>query len=173
MAGQQDGTGQALLTLSGTDEEAMGIREDTDSDIEEHILTLFRQVQALDRDDLAVHIGVIDAAVRHYFPEAVHSEAVITGRQRRHYLNSHPEVAFYERHIIQAMIRPDEVHEHPDEEDCFIHYAQVDESHYVMVAMRYSRRAETQHSVITALYVRDRARRRGRETGRFVWGRRG
>lgn len=75
---------------------------------------------------------------------------VLTGRQRQHYLERHPEMAQYERLLSDVVRDPDEVHRNKMDQDMAIFYRRVDANHYLRAAVLMQRTAgPLQHSILS------------------------
>lgn len=97
-------------------------------------------------------------------------EIVLTGPQRKHYLDEHREMAEYERTLRDAVLQPDEVHANKSDPQMAIFYAKIDDKHYLRVAVLMAPEAgEIKHSVISYRKARMREVRVGRTSGRLRW----
>lgn len=94
---------------------------------------------------------------------------VLTGRQRQHYLERHPEMAQYERLLSDVVRDPDEVHRNKTDQDMAIFYRRVDANHYLRAAVLMQRTAgPLQHSILSCRLAYPEEVIRGAK--RKVWG---
>jgi len=93
---------------------------------------------------------------------------ILTRRQRQHYLTSHPDVAVYEARLAETVLEPDEVHRNRQDTQIALFYHQVDDRHYLRVAVLMQRHAgRLRHSVLSCRLARQREVAAGRP--RRVW----
>lgn len=75
---------------------------------------------------------------------------VVTGRQRAHYLRKHADVVGYERQIPATVLDPDEVHRNKADTQMALFYKQMDDRHYLRVAVLMQRTAGgRRHSILS------------------------
>lgn len=113
--------------------------------------TLLRAIRSLDERQV-LRIGHLHATiVAHWSREAEdNTEIILTGKQRAHYLERHPETADLEIWLGDALLDPDEVHRNRFDPAIAIFYRRIDPEHYVRVAALMQETASTlKHSVLS------------------------
>lgn len=95
-------------------------------------------------------------------------EIVLTGRQRSHYLERHPEMTRWEHLLPALVLDPGEVHRNHREDNIANFYRKVDEAHYLRatVVMQLAP-GKLKHSIITFRLAMTKEVRGGRD--RLVW----
>lgn len=153
----------------GIDQEA--IREPSASPRAQDTPTNFvRKARDLGPRDV-LPIGKIREEIVGAFSDQVegNTDVVLTGSQRRHYLERHPELAAVEFLVQAAVLEPDEVHRNARDSDLAIFYKEVDAGLFLRLALVMQRLAgRLKHSIITARYARAEEVERGRSQDRRI-----
>ncbi len=106
--------------------------------------------------------------VRHWSQDEHNLDVVLTGDRRQHYIERHPDVLSVEQYLIDAVLDPDEVHRNKTDLRVAIFYKQVDERHYLRVAvLMQPERSPLQHSILSIRLASPKELRKGQ--GRSVW----
>lgn len=111
---------------------------------------LQRRLQNLSRVDVLV-LGSLRPGIARLFADATDNlQIVLTGRQREHYLQRHPEMVEYERLLEDVVCRPDRVHRNERDDQVANFYRRLDDQHFLRAtAVMQPRASKWKHSVIT------------------------
>lgn len=130
---------------------------------------LLRKIRQLgDRDVLA--LGQIPREIVEQWTSEIEGnlDVVLTGRQRGHYLDRHPEMIDYEDRIQRVVLDPDEVHRNRRDKQIALFYKRVDEDRYLRATVvMQARSGRFKHSIITCRLASSTEVRRG--VGRRAW----
>lgn len=140
-------------------------RIETRPDLTEHL----RRVQALGPRDVLALGELHDAIVSAWATQTEGNRGIVlTGRQRAHYLTSHPEMIELERHVRDAVLRPDEVHRNRADPTVALFYRRLNATHFVRVAVRMQATANwRKHSILSYRVARQTEVVANR--GRLAW----
>lgn len=93
---------------------------------------------------------------------------VLTGKQRAHYIERHPETAHVEELLRDAVLDPDQVHRNKLDPMMAIFYRRLDQDHYVRVAvLMQAEPGEKKHSILS--YRLAGAKEVTRHAARAAW----
>lgn len=93
---------------------------------------------------------------------------VLTGRQRSHYLDRHPEIREFEGRLSEAVLDPDEVHRNKRDPQMALFYKRLNERHYLRVAVLMQRApGALRHSILSVRLSHTSEVMKGEE--RRVW----
>ena len=110
-----------------------------------------RQVQRLRETDV-LRIGVLPADIVGLWTEHVadNQEIVLTGKQRAHYLERHPEMVGWEEFLAETVLDPDRAHRNRRDLQIALFYRQVEGGHYLRATVVIQPTpSEFKHSIIT------------------------
>ncbi len=95
---------------------------------------------------------------------------VLTGKQRDHYINQHPEMKQYESNLFDAVFYPNEIHRNKFDEMMAIFYKIIDNEHYLRIAILMQENPGIlKHSIISYRLCGIREIEAGRKDNRVVW----
>jgi hypothetical protein len=130
---------------------------------------LLKLIQALDRMDVLVLGELEREIVRIWSSESEDNlTVVLTGRQRGHYTERHPDTRDLESLLWEALLNPDEVRRNLQDDSMAISYKSVDERKVLRVAiLMQSSAGPLKHSILSYRVAMKREMERYPE--RRVW----
>lgn len=97
-------------------------------------------------------------------------ELILTGKQRIHYLDRHPEMTKLEPFILDTVLSPDEVHRNAKDAMMALFYRKVDNDHYMRVAVLLQEVGnEKKHSIMSFRIASEKELEKMRKLGRVKW----
>jgi len=97
-------------------------------------------------------------------------ELVLTGKQRIHYLDRHPEMTKLEPFLLDTVLSPDEVHRNAKDEMMALFYRKVDNDHYMRVAVLLQEVPnEKKHSIMSFRIATEKEVEKMKRMGRVKW----
>jgi SPP1 gp7 family putative phage head morphogenesis protein len=127
------------------------------------------QVGGLGVDDV-LPVGDVSTDIVRKWTDDVegNAEVVLTGKQRAHYLEQHPEMARYEDLIETVVLAPDEIHRNKNDRDMAIFYRRLNDEFYLRAAILIEPTPGViKHSILSFRLARKREVENGRK--RLVW----
>ncbi len=112
---------------------------------------LLQRIQALQPHEVMT-LGMLNKdIVQHWASDLTDNlHVVLTGRQRQHYLERHPDMSTHERALIDVIFDPDEVHRNKKDKAIAIFYRYLDETYALRAVVLMQRTPNTlKHSIIT------------------------
>jgi hypothetical protein len=130
-----------------------------------------KDIQGLQPDDVLILGEVKKAIVSEWTTQTDGNLSfVLTGKQRLHYVERHPEVVEFEGFLVDAILFPDEVHRNQADEMMAIFYKMTDDKHGLRIAVLMQEKpGEYKHSVISYRLCGINEILRGRKKGKCVW----
>jgi len=133
--------------------------------------SLLESIQNLNSDGV-VPLGEINREIVENWTENVDGNlsVVLTGKQRDHYLEKHPEMKQFEGNLSSVVIDPDEVHRNSHDPMMAIFYKQhIDDLYFRTAVLMQSEPGALNHSVLSYRFSRKRTVVVNRKNGRQVW----
>jgi len=135
-------------------------------------LPTLTDIEKLTATDVLV-IGELNKSIVNLWTEKIQNnlQVVLTGKQRIHYINNHPEMRRYEELLVDAVLNPDEVHRNVKDGMMAIFYKKVDQHHYLRVAVLLQGSPnERMHSILSYRLANVKEIVESINSGRFAWG---
>jgi len=132
---------------------------------------LIRKIQGLSPDQ-AIILGNLNPNVVSKWTASTDNnlELALTGKQRIHYLDRHPEMTKLEPFILDTVLSPDEVHRNAKDAMMALFYRKVDNDHYMRVAVLLQEVSnEKKHSIMSFRIATEKEVEKMRRIGRVKW----